>query len=142
MNKLKKNATTIKQILFVSLAAVLFLTSLTVYILSIEAYDGGFDASMDYLVFMVLSLVFLIYTVYAIIKSDKDLTMARILTLGLCGAIGGLYSLGVFFRSLAKVLSKGNEFVFTDYQIYLYAGIVGLILTVIAFFQYLEAKKD
>lgn len=142
MNKLKKNATTIKQILFVFLAGVLFLTSLTVYILSIEAYEGGFDASMDYLVFTVLSIIFLIYTIYTVVKSDKDLTMPRILTLGLCSAVGGLYSLGIFFKSLAKIISKGDVFVFTDYQLYLYAGIVGITLTIIAFFQYLEAKKD
>ena len=58
MNSLKKNATVIKQVLFVVLASILVLTSLSVYILSIEVYEGGFDASVDYLVIMIISIIF------------------------------------------------------------------------------------
>ncbi len=142
MNKLKKNATMIKQILYVFLASVLVLTSLTVYILSIEAYEGGFDANVDYLVIMIVSIIFLTYCIYSIVKSDKNQIMPRIITLALTSSIGGLYSLGVFFKALNKAIVKGKEFIYTDYQLYLYIGIVALTLTAIAVFQYLETKKD
>lgn len=142
MNKLKKNATMIKQILYVFLASVLVLTSLTVYILSIEAYEGGFDANVDYLVIMIVSIIFLTYCIYSIVKPDNNQIMPRIITLALTSSIGGLYSLGVFFKALNKAIVKGVEFVYTSYQLYLYIGIVALTLTAIAVFQYLETKKD
>ena len=142
MNSLKKNATMIKQILYVFLASVLVITSLSVYILSISVYEGGFDANVDYLVIMIVSIIFLVYCIYAIVKSEKDLTIPRIITLALTSAIGGLYTLGVFFKALNKAIVKGKEFIYTDYQLYLYIGIVALTLTAIAVFQYLETKKD
>ncbi len=142
MNKLVKNSSLIKDILFIILGSVLVLTSLSVYILSIVPYDGGFDASLDYLVILICSIIFLVYCIYAIVKSERNLTIPRILTLGLCSSIGGLYSLGVFFKAMTKALAKGKEFVYTSYQMYLYIGIVALILTLIAVFEYLETKKD
>ena len=69
MNKLVKNASLIKDILFIILGSVLVLTSLSVYILSIVPYDGGFDASLDYLGILICSSIFLVYCIYAIVKS-------------------------------------------------------------------------
>ena len=135
-DKLIKNSTTIKQLLFVFLASVLVITSLTVYILSIVAYEGGFDANVDYLVYLILSIIILIHSIYGIVRPNGNLVYAKILTLGLVSSIGGLYSLGQFF----KKLTKGYDYV--DIQLYLYMGIICLILVAIALFEYLETKKQ
>ena len=135
-DKLIKHSSTIRQLLFVFLAAVLVVTSLSVYILSIEVYDGGFDASTDYLVYLILSTIILIYSIYVIVRPNGNLVMGRIITLGLTSTIGGLYSLGQFF----KKLTKGSAYV--DIQLYLYMGIICVTLVAIAVFEYLETKKD
>lgn len=140
MKFLKDNATIIRQALFVLLAVFLVATSLIVFIMSIEVYDDGygteFSVSTDYVVAMIMSTIILIYSIYCIVKPNGNLVFARILTLGLTGSIGGLYSIGAF----AKKLIKGNNY--PDVQLYLYFGLICLALALIAFFQYLETKKD
>ena len=116
MNKIKENSTLIKKILFIVLAGVLFVTSLALFIQSIESYDGGFDANKDYVVCMIISLIILAYALYLLFSKNPKVNNGRILTVAISSAIACAYSLGVFFKGVAK----GKEY--AGIQIYLYAG--------------------
>lgn len=142
MNKLKENATLIKELLFVFLATVLVITSLTVYILSINVSEYGFDANLDYLTFLIIAIIFLVYTILVIVKKEMNEKFGKIFTLGLCSCIGGLYSIGIFFKKISSALVNKTEFIYTDNQLYLYVGIVCMILTAISIFQYFEYKNN
>ncbi len=136
MNKIKENSALIKKILFIVLAGVLFITSLTLFIQSIESYDGGFDANKDYVVCMIISLIILAYAIYLLISKNQNSTLGRQITIGTSCAIACAYSLGVFFKGIAK----GKEY--AGIQIYLYAGIVTLLVLFIVGLDYLESKKS
>lgn len=134
---MKSNYNLIKNILFVALGAVLFITSLVLFIQSFSAYGdeygSGFDANLDYVVAMIISLIILFAAIYNLVKKDiKNILPTVTISIAL---ISSGYSLGLFIKKLVK----GGKFV--DYQTYFYFGIVALILLAIGVFQYLINKS-
>ena len=61
MKQLKKNSEFIKRSLIILFASILIAVSIVLFSLSIEPYDGGFDADMDYVVLMFCGLSLLVY---------------------------------------------------------------------------------
>lgn len=129
-----KNNQLIIKILFIVLGAVLFLTSLSLFIQSIYVYDGGFEANQDYVVSMLISAIILVYTIYNL--KGKKLREAKNYVILSTSIIISAYSLGKFIKALVK----GKKFV--DNQVYLYAGLVALVLLLIGIFEYLDIKKN
>ena len=137
MNKIKENASLIRNILMIVLASVLVITSMALYFQSIEAYDGGFDSNLDYVIATLISIAILAFTIYAIVCKDKNnLNGAKNTLLSTTSFLVTGYSLGKFIKGLVK----GKEF--AELQIYFYAGIVALILVSICVINYIESKKD
>ncbi|MDE6656935.1 MAG: hypothetical protein K2J85_08085 [Anaeroplasmataceae bacterium] len=138
MKQLKKNSELIKRILIILFAGVLIGISIALFALSIEVYEGGFDADMDTIVLFfcgVALLVYGIYSVYALKKKISDKTIYY----GAFGAISVLtafYPLGVFFKAMAKHKP------FLANQEYLYIGILGVIMIAYLIFSYISDQKE
>lgn len=131
---MKKNNEIIKKSLIILFGIVILIFSISNFILSIKTYDGGFDADLDYIILSFCGLSILIYgllNIYSLYKS-LDLKIAYYSCFGVISVLISFYSLGCFFKSLAK-----NK-PFFDNQIYLYTGILGLIMIIYLIFSYKE----
>lgn len=113
------------------------------------SYDDSWGIEIkfdkDYLALMLTCVVLIIYSVYVLymdIKAKTKNPLANLTSIGLISAITFCYPLGVFFKELAKALSKGNDFAYTDYQWYLYLSIIGLAFLVYAIISYIEYRKN
>ncbi|MDE7263170.1 MAG: hypothetical protein K2N64_00735 [Anaeroplasmataceae bacterium] len=139
MKHLKKNSEFIKRSLIILFAIILIAISITLFSLSIEPYEGGFDADMDSVVLMFCGLALLIYGSYSVyaLKRNKPLQVAYYGTFGAISVLISFYPLGVFFKAIAK-----NK-PFIENQEYLYVGILGLVMIAYLVFSYIsEQKKD
>lgn len=134
--KIKENAQLIKKILMIVLASILVITSLALYIQSIESYDGGFDSNLDYVVALIISIAILSFILYTSFGKNVDYVKSKNSLLITITTVSSCYSLGVFFKGLAK----GKEF--QGLQVYLYFGIVTLILLIIGILNNIEKKKN
>lgn len=132
MNKYNK---IIKRSLIILFAIIIIVFSIFNFILSIEPYDGGFEADLDYIILLMCGLSILIYGILNIysLKKNFDLKIAYYSCFGVISVLISFYFLGCFFKALAK-----NK-PFIDNQIYLYTGLLGLIMIIYLIFRY---KKD
>ncbi len=124
-----------RKILFILIPSIVFITSLALYAQSIEGYEGGFDANFDYVIVMAISLIWVGFGVFLVVKPNEDTFNAKLLSVVVTGAIFGFYSLGLFFKGLAKHKE------FSGIQIYLYAGLVGVAILAYSIVLYFENKK-
>ncbi len=129
---MKKYNEIIKRILIILFAIVILAFSISNFILSIESYDGGFDADLDYIIIFFCGLAILIYGILNIYSFKKtiDLKTTYYSCFGVISVLISFYSFGCFFKSLAK-----NK-TFLDNQIYLYSGLLGLIMIIYLIFSY------
>ncbi|MDE6407740.1 MAG: hypothetical protein K2K48_00490 [Anaeroplasmataceae bacterium] len=138
MKQLKKNSELIKRILIILLSLVLMISSITIFALSLETYEGGFDADMDSIVLFFCGVALLVYGIYSVYALKKGCSMQTIYY-GCFGAISvlmGFYPLGVFFKAMAK-----NK-PFIENQEYLYIGILGIIMIAYLIFSYISEHKE
>lgn len=117
-----------------------FIFSLILYIKSYEIWQDeyGSDISFneDYIIAMVVSILIVVYAVYAIWAEKQNHATLAYEFCGICSsALISFYSLGVLFKNL----NKGKDF--KDYTLYFYLGIVTLFLLAY-FISCLISKKD
>jgi len=122
--------------------------SLASFIMSYEFYQDeyGTDISFneDTVVFMIIGLIVIAFSLIALFKNNKVQKELNI-TGTLISAILCFYPLGVFFKALFKAISKGKEFVFADYQNYLFIGVIflcALVFMVISLVQLYKKEKE
>ncbi|MDE7213429.1 MAG: hypothetical protein K2N42_02500 [Anaeroplasmataceae bacterium] len=138
MKQLKKNSELIKRILIILLSLVVMASSLTLFALSIDTYEGGFDADMDYIVLLFCGVFLLIYGSYSVYAYKKNLSCQNVYygSFGAISVLMGFYPLGVFFKAMAKHKA------FIDNQEYLYIGILGLVMIAYLIFSYISEHKE
>lgn len=133
-----------KNILLIAVPALIVIFNLVMYIQSYEYYadEWGTDISFDsdYLVYMLCGIALL---VPAIIDATKGATKLEYSVSGMViGSLLGFYPLGVFFKAVFKAMEKGKPFDFAGMQMYLYIGIIGLVLLAYMIMSYIEIKKE
>lgn len=135
---MKSNYPLIKKILIIVLTSIIFITSTVLFIQSISAYSGeygsGFDANLDYVVVMLVSLCAVLVSIYNL-KGTKVKEVVNTTVLATSIVVSG-YSLGKFIKSLVK----GAKYV--DCQTYFYAGLVALALVAVATIEYLIYQSN
>ncbi|MCM1131501.1 MAG: hypothetical protein NC310_06700 [Roseburia sp.] len=138
MEKLKKNSELIKRCLIILLAGVLMASSIVLFSLSLEVYEGGFDADMDSIVLFFCGVALLVYGIYSVYALEKGLSTQAIYygSFGAISVLIGFYPLGVFFKAMAKHKP------FIENQEYLYIGILGIVMIVYLIFSYISERKD
>ncbi|MDE7095439.1 MAG: hypothetical protein K2O23_03025 [Anaeroplasmataceae bacterium] len=138
MKQLKKNSELIKRILIILLSLVVMASSVTLFALSIDAYEGGFDADMDTIVLFFCGVFLLIYGSYSVYAYKKNLSCQNVYygSFGAISVLMGFYPLGVFFKAMAKHKA------FIDNQEYLYIGILGLVMIAYLIFSYISEHKE
>ncbi len=145
MNKI--NFCKVTKISFVCFSALLVIFALVLFCQSIEVYNDGwgtdFSTNEDLLIGLIVSAIIFTYSLVKLIskKEESSLVSTKYLSMSIGATLVSLYSFGKFFKTLAKALSKGQEFVFADNQVYLYLGIVACALVVYAVFKYLDKKE-
>lgn len=137
MNHLRKNSELIKRSLIILFAGILITVAIVLFSLSIEPYDGGFDADMDSIVLLFCGIALLIYGIYSVyaLKKNKSLQIAYYGSFGAISVLISFYPLGVFFKAMAK-----NK-PFIENQEYLYVGILGLVMIAYLIFSYMSEQK-
>lgn len=138
MKQLKKNSELIKRCLIILLAVVLMASSIALFSLSLEVYEGGFDADMDSIVLFFCGVALLVYGIYSVYALKKGLSTQAIYygSFGAISVLIGFYPLGVFFKAMAKHKS------FIENQEYLYIGILGIIMIAYLIFSYISEHKE
>lgn len=135
-----KNKNLVISILVLIAMIFVFVASLIGYILSIEAYDGGFDANTDYIVYMFSSLILLGYMIYHLYNTIKKINENKTIlpiVIAFTSALIGFYFIGCTFKAIAK-----NNFTFKEYYEQIFIGIAYLILMIASIFKYFNTKKD
>lgn len=141
----KINYTKATPIALLCFASILLIVALVLFVQSFNVYDDGFGTSFsvdeDYLVlFIVSSIVFIYGLLNFLNKGNKEsLATTKYLCISVASGLVSLYSFGKFFKQLAKL---GSEFVFQNYQIYLYFGLIGIALALYAILRFLEIKEN
>ena len=142
MNKIASKIT------LVCFAGILTLFALILFCQSFQVYDDGWGTDIssneDLLVGLLVSIIILSFSILNLVtkKSEEELAKNKYISFTVATGLISLYSFGKFFKALAKAISKGKEFVFADYQVYLFLGIVLLPLVVYSVFKFLEYKKS
>lgn len=138
MKQLKKNSELIKRCLIILLGTILLASGITLFSLSIDSYEGGFDADMDSVVLALCGVALFIYGIYSVyaLKKNKSLEIAYYGTFGAISVMLAFYPLGVFFKAMAK-----NK-PFIENQEYLYMGILGIVVIIYLIFSYISEHKD
>ncbi|MDE6661411.1 MAG: hypothetical protein K2J93_06280 [Anaeroplasmataceae bacterium] len=138
MKQLKKNSELIKRILIILLALVIMGSSVALFALSIEVYEGGFDADMDDVVLLFCGVFLLIYGSYSVYAYKKNLSCQNVYygSFGAISVLMGFYPLGVFFKAMAKHKP------YADNQEYLYIGILGLVMIAYLIFSYISKQRQ
>ncbi len=132
-----KDKNLLVKILYVAAASLALIFSLVLYIKSFyyEDYgEGSFEISFskDYLVTTIALVIILAYAIVALvnyIKGRKNGVLGDI-TYGVVTTLVSFYSLGAFLKAITKAASKGKDLtpVYAENQIYLYFGLVTLVL--------------
>lgn len=161
MKFFKQNSKYIISISSLVLGAILFVTSLVLYILSYSSYEEDWDLSngshlyakdaslnMNYAIGMIVAIIYISYGAYALyktIKENKSTLSVLFPTTMLASIIVSVYGFQVFFKKLISCNLKGKEFDYSSYQFYLYFGIGFLLLfaftTSIVLKEYLKNKS-
>lgn len=122
--------------------------SLANFIMSYEFYQDeyGTDISFneDTVVGMIIGLIVIAFSLIALFKNDKVQKELNI-TGALISAILCFYPLGVFFKALFKAISNNKEFIFADYQNYLFIGVIflcALVFMIISLVQLYKKEKE
>ena len=135
------------KIALVCFGGVLTLFALILFCQSFQVYDDGWGTDVssneDLLVGLIVSIIVLTYSIINLVskKTEDEIAFNKYISFSVASGLISLYSFGKFFKNLAKAISKGKEFVYADYQNYLYLGIVLLPLLIYSIFKVLEKKK-
>ena len=137
MMKLKKNSEFIKRCLLILFGLVLMISAIVLFSLSIEAYEGGFDADMDSIVLCLCGVALFVYGIYSVyaLKKNKSTQIAYYGAFGAISVLLAFYPLGVFFKAMAKHKP------FIENQEYLYIGILGIVFIAYLLFHYLSEHQ-
>ncbi len=134
-----KDRNLIVKCLYIAAAALMFTFALVLYIQSFYYEDygaGSFEISFnkDYLVAIFVSLIILVCTVVALNNYLKDRKNGALFDVayGVVVTVSSFYSLGVFLKALTKGASKGKDLapIYAENQIYLYFGLVTLLMLI------------
>lgn len=138
MKHLKKKSELIKRGLIILVGALLMIFAITLFALSIESYEGGFDADMDYVVLCLCGMSLFIYGIYSVyaLRKNKSLQIAYYGSFGAISVLLAFYPLGVFFKAMAKNKS------FLENQEYLYIGLLGIVFILYLIFSYMSENKE
>lgn len=133
-----------KKILNIIIGIVTIIVSLVLFIQSYQKYadESGTDISFnnDYVITLLLGIVIM---VYGIITLKEDNAVYYNISGMIMGFLPGAYSLGVFLKALNKaILDTKVKFDFAGHQLYLYIGIIGLLVFVFYLCGYLDNKKS
>jgi len=135
------------KIALVCFAGILTLFALILFCQSIQVNDDGWGTDVssneDLLVGLLVSIIVLSYSILNLVtkKTEEEIAFNKYVCFTTATGLISLYSFGKFFKNLAKAISKGKDFVYADYQIYLYLGIVLIPLLIYSIFKVLEKKK-
>ncbi len=137
-----KNYNLLSKILFVVATSLFLILSIVLLATSFESYDDGwgidFSFNKDYLILVIVGIAlttYEAYTLYAEIK-NKELNDLPYYLFGTLAIVGAGYNLGVFFKAVAK----GKDYL--SNQMYLYFGLVCLVLVIAIAFKYLAKKNN
>ncbi len=125
-----------KNILYVLASLFVFVLNFICFIKSygFEDYgEYGVDISFneDYGVAMAVSLIVVVFTIYALIAVINNKKVEGGLIVGFTSTLViSFYTLGTFFKVLSKANLNSEIFDFQSYQNYLWVGIFTLILLV------------
>ncbi len=139
-----KNYNLISKISFVCFSSLLLIFSLVLYALSFEVYNDGFgidfSTNEDLLVGLLVSIIIFIYSLIKLISKKEEIYIinSKNISITISSFIISFYSFGKFFKYLAK---KGSNFIYVDYQVYLYLGFICLALAIYTIFKYLNDNK-
>ena len=137
-----KNYKLLSKILFLVASGLFLIFSIILFATSFESYDDGwgidFSFNKDYSLLMFLGIALTAYTAYNLYTfiKNKDIKDLPYYVFGTLAVVGAGYNLGVFF----KAISKGKDY--QSNQLYLYFGLVCLVLIIAILFKYLGKKKD
>ncbi|MGM9969326.1 MAG: hypothetical protein ACI35S_02905 [Anaeroplasma sp.] len=142
MKKLLTNNKYLKPLMITLFGSVLAVVSVIYFIQSYSFYadEWGTDISFstDAVVMLLCAIIFITYGLIVLYNENKNLPTNEkefYVSFGLSTALISFYSLGQFFRGLAK--HKG----YIDIQDYLYAGILALVLLVYLGISFYNSKK-
>ncbi len=144
----KINPSFVAKLSFVCFSSLLVIASLILYCQSMAVYDDGwgtdFSANEDLLIGLIVSAIIFTYSLVKLIskKDENSLVSTKYLSMSIATTLVSLFSFGKFFKTLAKCVSKGKDFIYNDYQAYLYLGFIACALAVYAVFKYLENKNS
>lgn len=129
MNKSKNKLICIKNMFNILLGAVIIIISFILFVKSFEIYkdNSGTDISFNN-TYVISLLIGIVVTIYGIIRIKNDKLIYYHISGIIISSLLGCYALGTFFKALGKAISKKRDFIFSDYQAYLYIGIVGLLI--------------
>ena len=125
-----KNKTSISKLCFLIASILSFFFTLFLFIKSFEKYDDGYGISYGfnetYLIALIVSISFSIFYFISLIKNKNNLKKENHLLIlsNLC--LISFYTLGQFFKTMFKALSKNKPFIFMDNYAYLFIGLVTL----------------
>lgn len=125
-----KNKTSISKLCFLIASILSFFFTLFLFIKSFEKYDDGngisYGFNETYLIALIVSISFSIFYFLSLIKNKNNLKKENHLLIlsNLC--LISFYTLGQFFKTLFKALSKNKPFIFMENYAYLFIGLVTL----------------
>ena len=137
-----KNYKLMSKILFLVASGLFLIFAIVLFATSFESYDDGwgidFSFNKDYSLLMFLGIALTAYTAYNLYASikNKEVNDLPYYVFGTLAVVGAGYNLGVFFKAIAK----GKDY--QSHQLYLYFGLVCLVLIVAILFKYLDKKNN
>lgn len=140
-----KKLTLVKNILFITFSALLFIFSLVLYIQSFEnKMEKSSKVKFDekYVVYIIIAICFLILTIYNFVMDYKKLKRNPLVEYSaICSAtfVFSFYNLSCFFKALLDYWDS-EYFVYKDNQMYLYLGLSTLVLFVGIVIKYFDDK--
>lgn len=136
--------------LILEFSILFFVVNLVYYIQSYSYYSDeyGTDISFDTdsLVGMIVGVCLIVCSSIFLTKESHDFKQKSLYVCGLViTSLYTFYPLSVFIKAFVKAMAKGEAFIFTEHQDYLYIGILSLVLfaaALIKFVNYLKDRKD
>lgn len=136
--------------LILAFSILFFVVNLVYYIQSYSYYSDeyGTDISFDTdsLVSMIVGVCLIVCSSIFLTKESYDFKQKSLYVSGLVvTSLYTFYPLSVFIKAFVKASAKGEPFVFTKHQDYLYIGLLALVLfaaVLVKFISYLKDKKE
>jgi hypothetical protein len=98
-------------------------------------YEWDITFNQNYAMGFILGILLISYGAYAlykVLKENKSTDLALFVSLSVGSGLVGVYSFQVFFKELVRCLFKGKEFIYLDFQMYLYMAIIFLTILIVS----------